>query len=208
MKITDVNNVLPVKKPTGYCRRMTTVRFLKIKIFMLIALSQILAGNRFASEDPIILQIRQEYQSIRAALPELTVRSVYFEGYSAEGGEAKAYRDAAGEIRFIRAEFYGESGKAFEEYYYKNGALIFVFRQTHKYNVPFYVTEEQAQEFNIEAFDPKKTRILEDRHYFHDSKMIRWINDEGETVDIKSELFKDKWKQVREFTKEIKAKLK
>jgi len=189
-------------------RFFKSVGLLKMKIYLFIAISFILGGNCFASEDAIILQIRQEYKSIRAALPKLAVKSVYLEDYSAEGGEAKAYSNASGTIRFIRAEFYGESGKVFEEYYYKDGALIFVFKQRHQYNVPFYVTAEKAKEIGTEPFDPKKTQILEGRYYFHDSKMIRWIDDKKSRMDIKSKIFKDSEREVVKFTKEIKAKFK
>jgi hypothetical protein len=40
-----------------------------------------------------IVQIRTEYQAIRAALPNLKVETVTLNGISTEGADAKAYRD-------------------------------------------------------------------------------------------------------------------
>jgi hypothetical protein len=65
-------------------------------------------------------------------------------------------------------------GKRFAEYYYENEELIFAFYQTHHYNLPFYATQERADEYGGEIFDPDKTVITEDRYYFNKGKMIRY----------------------------------
>ena len=161
-----------------------------------------------ASADPRIDDIRKEYQAIRGALPTYTRESVELTGYSTEGGTAKAFRDAKGNIRLIRIELYGESGKIFEEYYYRNGNLIFAFYEDHRYNVPFNVSEEVAKELGIEPFDPKKTRISEDRYYFHNGTMIKWLDEEKRDVEVQSKEFRDAAKEVMDFSNEMFAKFK
>jgi len=161
-----------------------------------------------ASADPRIADIRKEYQTIRGALSTYTQEVVELDGYSAEGGTAKAFRDAKGNIRFIRVELYGESGKVFEEYYYRNGRLLFAFYEHHRYNVPFNVSKETAKELGIEPFDPKKTKITEDRYYFDKGTMIKWLDEEKKDVEIKSRDFQDKAKEVIDFSNEMLAKFK
>ncbi len=161
------------------------------------------------ANDSTITQIRKEYQAIRSALPILKMESIALFGYSTEGGEAKVYRDAKGNVRLIQVEFFGESGKTFEEYYYQNGSLIFVFNERHDYNVPFYVTPELAKEIGSdEYFDGKKTKITENRYYFNGGKMIRWLNKEKEKVDTKSEVFRETEKQIMDFSNEMLTKVK
>jgi hypothetical protein len=171
--------------------------------FLVLAVS----GASVASESDIA-QIRAEYQSIRAALPNLKVETVTLDGYSTEGTDAKAYRDSNGNIRLIRAELFFESGKKIGEYYYKNGKLIFTFYATHRYNAPFNVTPQVAKEIGINDFDPKKTRISEDRYYFSNGKMIRWLEESKKEVDPKSQEYKDAEKSVVEFSDELLSKFK
>jgi hypothetical protein len=155
-----------------------------------------------------ISEIRSEYQAIRNALPKLRAEQIGLSGYSTEGGVAKAYRDAAGVIRFMRVERYFESGKVFDEYYFKNGMLIFTYQEEHRYNVPFNVTPQTAKELGIESFDPKKTRIVGNRYYFQNRKMIRWQDEEKKEVNPTSKEFRQKEKETLEFVDEILAKFK
>lgn len=159
------------------------------------ALALLLAVPSFA-EDPGILHIRKEYQSIRGALPRLKTETVELSDYATEGGEAQAFRDGKGNIRLINVQLFFESGKVFEELYYENGALIFAFHTDHRYNVPFYVTPETAREIGGEAFDPRKTTITEDRYYFERGKLIQWMNAKKIAVNPQSKAFKDAEKEI------------
>jgi antitoxin component YwqK of YwqJK toxin-antitoxin module len=129
-------------------------------------------------------------------------------GYSTEGGEVTVYRDAKTDIRLIKVKLYFESGKVIGEYYYQNGSLIFAFYEAHHYNVPFYVTSETAKEIGSEAFDPKKTKISEDRYYFNNGKMIRWLDENNKEVNANSEEFKEAEKRITDFSNELATKFK
>jgi hypothetical protein len=65
-----------------------------------------------------------------------------------------------------------------------------MYRELHQYNLPFYLTPERAKEIGSDPFDPEKTTIAEERYYFHDSKMIRWIDVEKKEVSPDSIDFK------------------
>lgn len=192
-----------------------TTRFRNISFYALIlgvfvlsgALATFLSSASIATDSPI-LQIRKEYQSIRNALSTFKEETVELSGYSTEGGVAKAYRDSKGYIRLIRAERCFESGKLNEEYYYQKGGLIFVFYEYHRYNVPFNVTPEVAKEIGSEPFDPRKTRIREERYYFNTGKMIRWLDEEKKEVDVKSKDFKEAEKEIMNFSNELIGKFK
>lgn len=160
------------------------------------------------ADEPVISQIRKEYQAIRDTLPTLRKQAIELSGYSADGGAATAYRDGKNNIRLIRVELYGESGKEFEEYYYRNGMLIFAFYESHQYNVPYYVTEETAKDAGGVAFDPKKTLVTEGRYYFDKGKMIRWLNEEKKEVGISTKEFKDAGTDVLKFSNELLDKFK
>jgi len=173
------------------------------------ALVLLFSNSVSLADDSTITQIRKEYQAIQSALPTLKMESLALYGYSTEGGEAKVYRDAKGNVRLIRVELFEEMGKIFEEYYYQNGSLIFVFYERHDYNVPFYVTPEIAKEIGSdESFDGRKTKITEDRYYFNSGKMIRWLNDEKKKVDTKSKEFRETEKQIMDFSNEMLTKVK
>ncbi|MGE5893920.1 MAG: hypothetical protein ACM34I_07680 [bacterium] len=179
-----------------------------MKIFSLTGIAVLFVCISIAGADQRIADIRKEYQAIRGALPTYTQESLELTDYSTEGGVAKAFRDAKGNIRFIRVELYFESGKEFDEYYYRNGLLIFVFYEHHRYNVPFNVSQETAKELGIEPFDPKKTKITEDRYYFDNGAMIKWLDEEKKDVNKQSKEFRDATKEVIDFSNEMLAKFK
>lgn len=172
-----------------------------IRTFIVI-LALLFAGTLLA-EDPGILEIRAEYKNIIEALPSLTKAETELSGYSTDGGKATAYRDSKKNIRLIKVELYGESGKAFEEFYYQNGSLIFAFYESHLYNVPFNVTPEVTKDAGGAAFDPNKTKITEDRHYFAQGKLVRWIDENKTEINPTSKEFKEREKDILKFSKEL-----
>ena len=87
-------------------------------------------------------------------------------GFSAEGGELVAYLDGAAIVK-IAATYYGETGRAFEEFYYWNGKLIFVFRKEDTYDKPM---------------SGKVIKTKENRFYFSNDELIRWINENAKQV--------------------------
>jgi hypothetical protein len=174
---------------------------------MVVCALALLISAQSIAEEPAILHIRGEFQSIQQALRSLTVQSVDLDGYSTEGGEAKAFRDKNGDIRFIKVELLFESGKSFQEYYYENGRLIFAFVQDHRYNVPFYVTPDVAKEIGAEPFDSGKTTIAENRYYFVNARLVRWVNEQNAEVPPGSREFKAAEKQVIETSDKMLAEI-
>jgi hypothetical protein len=161
-----------------------------------------------AIADPTIAQIRAEYQTIRQALPTYSEESIDLADASTEGGEAKIYRDKQKDIRLIRTNQYGEMGKTIMEFYYQNGSLIFTYRESHQYNVPFYMTSEKSKEVESESFDPKKTKIVENRYYFLNGKMIRWLDEANKQIDTRTTEFKKAETEILDFSNQLIAKSK
>ena len=107
--------------------------------------------------DNAIESIRQHYASINQNAPRYRRVKKNLAGYSAEGGEVVAYFHGPTVMK-MAATFFGETGRAVEEYYFWNGQLIFVFQTDNRYDKPF----------------GKVVRKIENRFYFKDGKMIRW----------------------------------
>ena len=80
-------------------------------------------------------------------------------GESTEGGELTAYlKDSS--VRKLSAKFFGESGKALEEYYFWENQLCFVLRVDSAYTKP------------MSGVVKNKT---EERFYFASGKLIQWL---------------------------------
>ena len=133
----------------------------------------------------------------------LKVDTVQVFGLSAEGMEVVTYRDRTKNLRFLSIWNYGEMGKQYEEYYFVEEKLIFVFSESHNYNVPFYLTGEKAKEVGSEPFDPNKTVVKEDRYYFNADKLIRWLDHKKNKIDPNSQDFKDTEKSILDFVEKI-----
>ncbi|MGZ8843672.1 MAG: hypothetical protein ACXW18_08415, partial [Pyrinomonadaceae bacterium] len=93
------------------------------------------------------------------------------------------------------ATFYGETGRATEEYYFWQGKLIFVLQTDHRYDKPL---------------SGKIVKTTENRFYFKDDKLIRWIDENGKQAGSDSAEFTGKqtefWKTSKQLSEGAKSK--
>ena len=142
----------------------------RISVVVVIVLFGVLASHESKAQgaqvpDPIPA-IRQQYAAINRKAARYKKVKKELLGFSAEGGELIAYLSGPSIVK-ISATFYGEMGRATDEFYYSNDKLIFVFRRHSHYRAPL---------------TGKVVRITENRYYFKDDKLIRWIGEDGKQV--------------------------
>jgi len=113
-----------------------------------------------------ISSIRRRYADINKNLAQYKVVKKELSGFSTEGGELIAYFDGPG-IAKIAATYYGETGRSLEEFYYWDGKLIFVFRKQDSYDKPM---------------SGKVVKTRENRFYFSNDELVRWINENAKQV--------------------------
>lgn len=129
-------------------------------------------------------KIKSVYKTININLDSYDTTMIQIWDESTEGGQAVAYYDSL-ELQLIQIVLLGEMGKSVLEFYFSNDSLIFAFDQTQEYNRPIYWDEKTAKENgDNEAFDYNKTKFIEDRYYFHQETLIKWINPKKESVDL------------------------
>lgn len=139
-----------------------------------------------------IQEIRDVYAKVNKNLSTYKVTEVANEG-STEGGTDKVYIHNNGIVK-ITQEYLGEMGKRNIEYYFtEKGDLRFVFDRTTHYNSPMYITEAGE---GMEAFDLKKSKFEENRYYFYNNKMIRWLLPTGEIADYDANVLKEKEQEL------------
>ena len=142
----------------------------RISVVVVIVLFGVLASSEAKAQgaqspDPI-QAIRQQYAAINRGAARYKKVKKELLGFSAEGGELIAYLSGPSIVK-ISATFYGEMGRATDEFYYSNDKLIFIFRRHSHYNAPL---------------SGKVSRTTENRYYFKDDKLIRWIGEDGKQV--------------------------
>jgi hypothetical protein len=115
--------------------------------------------------DPIP-SIRKKYATINKNQAKYKQVKKELSGFSAEGGELVAYFDGRSIMKIV-ATYYGETGKTREEYYYWDGQLLFVFRKEFTYDKPL---------------SGKVVRTRDNRFYFNNDKLVRWIDENGQAV--------------------------
>src|SRR5687767_211913 len=121
-------------------------------------------------KDPIT-SIRQQYAAINKRAARYRKVKKELSGYSLEGGELIAYFDGPAVAKIV-ARHFGESGNTVEEYYYRNGQLIFVFEKVSRYSRPL---------------SGKVVSTVEHRFYFQDDNLIRWLGEKGQQVVVSEE---------------------
>lgn len=160
---------------TGACRRINvTEEFMKRALIITVASLTVLSGwakvagatsvNSSQATDSISA-IRQRYAAINKNLKKYRVVKKELSGFSTEGGELTAYFDGAAIVK-IAVVNNGETNSFFEEFYYLNEKLIFVYRKQEIYNEPM----------------SKVVKTKENRFYFADGELIRWVNENGKHV--------------------------
>lgn len=123
------------------------------------------SANSFQEKDSIS-SIRQRYATINKSLAKYKLVKKELSGFSTEGGELIAYFDGPAIVK-IAATYQGETGSSFEEFYYWKGKLIFVFRKQDTYDEPM---------------SGKVVKTRENRFYFSNDELIRWINENANEV--------------------------
>lgn len=123
------------------------------------------ATSRAQTTDAI-QSIRQQYAGINKRVARYKKVRKELSGFSAEGGQLFAYFDGPAIVK-IAATYYGEGGRAEEEYYYQDGKLIFVYRKDSTYSKPM---------------SGKVIRTSENRFYFRNDQLIKWLDENGKEV--------------------------
>ncbi len=134
-----------------------------------------------AQTDAPISTIRARYAAINKRAARYKKVKKQLSGFSLEGGELVAYLDGTSIVKMV-ATHYGEMGRSSEEYYYSTGKLIFVLHKTFHYDKPM----------------GKVLRSLENRYYFNNDELIRWIDGDGKQADTTSEVARSSQKNLLE----------
>lgn len=142
-------------------------------------------ANRRAQGDDPINSIRQHYAQINRSAGLYKKVKKELSGFSAEGGELLAYFHGPSVMKMV-ATYFGESGKASEEYYFWDGKLIFVLRTDFRYDKPL---------------SGKVVKKTEDRFYFSNDKLIRWIDENAKEVASARTEYSEKQKEYLESSK-------
>ncbi len=149
---------------------------MKRKVLAVIALLLTLSSTRLAHADSIaqnIADARTHYAQIERNLKNDTRVETDFPDQSSEGGTFIVYFHN-GTPRKIVAHFFGEMGNVQDDYYFWNGRLFFVLETQIRYEEP--LGKEKSRKQN--------------RFYFTDAKLTRWVNYKGETQDETEKWFK------------------
>ncbi len=159
------------------------------------------------STDETIKDIRTKYKYIRDNLHTYDTTMADVRNESTEGGLLTGYYNN-NNLKLMEVWLLGETGKRKIEYYFDNEQLFFVFDTYYQYNRPIYWDEKRAKENNdSETFDADKTVIKEDRYYFDNRRLIRWIKHNGQHADNKLAYYKNLEIEIPKYAKKMIEKL-
>jgi hypothetical protein len=144
--------------------------------------------------------LKARYESINRELKNAKVTHIELEGYSTEGSTLVAYTRAGTPLKFT-GRYFGESGRATEEYYFWKGRLFFVLRTDWDYSI--IIGQKGA---------PGKEIRRQERFYFEKGRLTRWLSDNNKVNDLKTTAAlrseRDHLEQARVFLAMVRAKLK
>lgn len=154
--------------------RPIAVNSATVAVGALLWLCQPLAPGPLADStvDEQVKIIRSRYDTVEKDLGRCKQAKRDLPGESTEGGELTAYFSDQS-LRKLVAKFYGETGQAREEYYFWDDRLFFVLRVESRYNKPL---------------SGKVKTKSEERFYFTDDVLIRWLDPRKREVPAGPEL--------------------
>src|SRR6185436_3364197 len=168
------------------------VNMKQIKSLLLIPL--LFAISFGATNVALVPQTEKELQSIRQSYAAINRKQARYRkvkkelsGFSAEGGVLTTYFEGPNIVKIL-ATYYGEMGRTNEEFYYREGKLIFVLRTELNYNRPL---------------SGKVVSRKVSRFYFHDNKLIRWIDESGKTMPSDSAEYQEQQKDNLDTSKKL-----
>lgn len=144
------------------------------------------------NEEEIISDIRQKFKEINQNTASYQAKNIELMGESTEGGKLTSYYQNKA-LKKVVVSYFGEMGKSIEEYYFSENNVFFVFTQEYSYDKPIHVK------------DSRVVKVEEDRYYFHNSKLVRWLDPNQEK--IAQSKFKQKESAIFQKIKELKQKL-
>ncbi|HWN08337.1 MAG TPA: hypothetical protein VNO50_03540 [Pyrinomonadaceae bacterium] len=157
-------------------------------LILRLSTSPAISSNFISQPHTTVIQaIRQQYAAINKRVGRYKRVKKELSGFSLEGGDLTAYFDGPAIVKVV-ANHYGEGGRAFEEYYYSKGNLIFVYRKDFTYNRPL---------------SGKVVKTIENRFYFHDDRLIRWIGETEKQVAVGSPEFLEQQKDYLESSRKF-----
>jgi hypothetical protein len=148
-------------------------QILAVLIVSLVSSMGLISTSHAQTADPV-QSIRQRYATINQRVARYKKIRKELSGFSAEGGQLIAYLDGPAIVK-IAATYYGEGGRADEEYYYQDGKLIFVYRMDSTYSRPL---------------SGKVIRRSENRFYFQNDRLIKWLDENSKAVSDGEEYLK------------------
>ncbi len=150
--------------------------------FLLVAGHNSVAAASQTQPEVSINNIRRQYASINKRAARLKKIKKELSGFSLEGGQIVAYLDGPSIVKIV-ATHYGEMGRNLEEFYYSDGKLIFVYEKIFHYNKPM---------------TGKVIRTVENRYYFDNDQLIRWVEGNGKQAVTTGEEFRNNQKEFLE----------
>jgi hypothetical protein len=179
---------------------------MKSTIILYFLLLKTLVGFSQTTEN--ITTIKQEFKLINENVQNMSISTSTNFDMATDGTEITTYSDN-NSLRKLVLKHAGESGKLIEEYYLLDNNLIFYFSQAYSYNMPYYIDSTKAAELEFKEWhNPDKTTIDENRYYFWNNQLIRWIDNEGNNMPMNTNEFSVKETNIHKHFKEILIKIK
>ena len=143
----------------------------------------------------LINSLKKEYSEINSKLASFSKVKKDVLGQSAEGGNINAFYDQKG-LKKVITTYYGETGKAVNEYYFNKVGIFYIFETEYFYNKPI----------NIRGSKINSTK--ENRYYLFKNQLIKWIDSNNKSVNINSKEYQIEKKNLLEDIDEFKNQLK
>jgi hypothetical protein len=113
-----------------------------------------------------------------------------------ERSKIRTYYEKDNPILII-SEYFGDSGRVINRYYFNENEMIFVYREDYIYNRPIYYNEEMAKAAgDNEWYDDSKSIRLTNRFFFFDSKLDKWFDYDNKEVPKTDPRFKKKQTEI------------
>ncbi len=171
------------------------IRLAKSFSFLLIVTINSLNAEAFVESD--IKYVRSEFNKINQLAYRMTPEHLDLPD---KGAEVLVYKTEGRLIKLV-AHHFAEKEKPVKEYYFDGHGLFFAFISNHIYKDPVdWHKRKDNQNDNSSGLIRDKPEISENRYYFKDDKLIRWLDPNKKDVSPSAKSFDqahiEMWQEV------------
>ena len=159
------------------------------------------------TDDQQISYIKSEVKRINQGLNQTIIERLHMQGTSLDDAETLVFLNGDNKRKIVINQF-GETGKVSTALYYDDKGLIYAHSKKHEYNRPIQENTGSEKPSEAGALEIEQSEIEENQYFFNDETMIRWQQNQSNTIQKEELRYKIREEYLLELSNTLSTQIK